>query len=152
MANGDAAAAAGLPVVPATKDIRLGYDDINRLADAVAQHLTAGGHDFSKITGKPDAYPSSWGSTSGRPVSGYKAAPTDANGFYTFTHALGRLPVGVEITMCGPPFAEIDELVARLADAIVVGKTETTVTLRVRRLDTGAWFPLQGIAFLYTVS
>jgi hypothetical protein len=51
MANGDAAAAAGLPVVPATKDIRLGYDDINHLADAVAGHLTSGGHAFSKITG-----------------------------------------------------------------------------------------------------
>lgn len=36
MANGDAAAAAGLPVVPSTSDIRMGYDWINKLADVVA--------------------------------------------------------------------------------------------------------------------
>ncbi len=36
MAVGDAAAAAGLPVVPSTKDLRLGYNDINALADALA--------------------------------------------------------------------------------------------------------------------
>lgn len=35
MANGDLALAAGFTPVAATKDIRLGYDDINRLADWV---------------------------------------------------------------------------------------------------------------------
>ncbi len=41
MATGDAAAAKGLPVVPATKDLRLGYDDINAVADAVAAEIDA---------------------------------------------------------------------------------------------------------------
>lgn len=51
MATGDASAAAGGPVVPSTKDKRLGYDDINALADWVAAHLTNGGHAFDKISG-----------------------------------------------------------------------------------------------------
>ncbi|KMM45614.1 hypothetical protein CWIS_09750 [Cellulomonas sp. A375-1] len=51
MATGDAAAAAGGPVVPSTKDKRLGYFDINALADWVAAHITSGGHPFEKITG-----------------------------------------------------------------------------------------------------
>lgn len=53
MATGDSAAAAGLPVVPSTKDIRLGYDDINKLADALAAHLVSGGHAWNKISGRP---------------------------------------------------------------------------------------------------
>lgn len=40
MANGDIAAAQGFTTVPASKDIRQGYDDINRLADWVAQRTT----------------------------------------------------------------------------------------------------------------
>jgi len=52
MATGDAAAAAGLPVVPPTKDYRLGYDDINKLADALANHMTNGTHPANKITGQ----------------------------------------------------------------------------------------------------
>jgi hypothetical protein len=52
MATGDAAAAAGLPVVPSTKDYRLGYDDINAVADALANHQTNGTHDFAKIKGQ----------------------------------------------------------------------------------------------------
>ena len=52
MAIGDAAAAAGLPVVSPTADIRLGYQDINALADRVASHMTDGTHPFTKITGQ----------------------------------------------------------------------------------------------------
>lgn len=52
MAVGDEAAAAGLPVVPATGDVRLGYVNINELADAVARHLTSGTHPFTRITGQ----------------------------------------------------------------------------------------------------
>lgn len=52
MANGDAAAAAGFTPVPPTKDKRLGYDDINRLADWVALHMTNGTHPFNKVTGQ----------------------------------------------------------------------------------------------------
>lgn len=51
MTTGDAAAAAGLYVVPPTKDKRLGYDDINRRGDELANHMVNGGHPFSKITG-----------------------------------------------------------------------------------------------------
>ncbi|SMQ73454.1 tail fiber protein [Agreia sp. VKM Ac-1783] len=36
MANGDAAAAKGIAVVPASKDLKLGYDDINRALDLIA--------------------------------------------------------------------------------------------------------------------
>lgn len=52
MATGDEAAAAGLPVVSAIGDVRLGYDDINKIADALARHLTSGTHPFTRITGQ----------------------------------------------------------------------------------------------------
>lgn len=41
MATGDAAAAAGLPVVPETRDLRLGYRDMNALADALVPYIQA---------------------------------------------------------------------------------------------------------------
>lgn len=53
MATGDQAAAAGLPVVPSSKDFRLGYDDINALADALAEYMTSGQVPWSRISGKP---------------------------------------------------------------------------------------------------
>lgn len=40
MANGDLAEAAGLPVVDASEDLRMGYDAINALADALARIIT----------------------------------------------------------------------------------------------------------------
>jgi hypothetical protein len=51
MATGDAAAAAGLSVVAPTADARLGYDDINRRGDELANHIVNGTHPFTKITG-----------------------------------------------------------------------------------------------------
>lgn len=56
MANGDIAAAAGLPVVPPTADIRLGYDEINKTRDQVASHMTTGTHTWEKVLGKPGAF------------------------------------------------------------------------------------------------
>ena len=50
MATGDAAGAKGLRVVPETKDLKLGYDDINKRGDELAQEIddrTAG--DASKL-------------------------------------------------------------------------------------------------------
>jgi hypothetical protein len=49
MANGDAAAAAGLAVFASTQDIREGYDNDNIRGDELAQHLTAGTHPASAI-------------------------------------------------------------------------------------------------------
>lgn len=57
MANGDIAAAAGLPVVAPTADIRLGYDEINLTRDEVATHMTTGTHTWDKVTGKPATFP-----------------------------------------------------------------------------------------------
>lgn len=51
MANGDAAAAAGLSVVAPTEDARMGYDAINVRGDELANHITTGGHKTSAITG-----------------------------------------------------------------------------------------------------
>ena len=59
MANGDIAASAGLPVVPPTADIRLGYDEINRTRDEVASHMVTGTHTWDKVLGKPATYPAS---------------------------------------------------------------------------------------------
>lgn len=56
MANGDIAAAAGYPVVAATADARLGYDEINLTRDQLATHITTGGHAWAAITGKPSVY------------------------------------------------------------------------------------------------
>lgn len=41
MANGDAAAAAGMDVVPGTADWRMGYDEINKSRDYIAQRTSA---------------------------------------------------------------------------------------------------------------
>lgn len=49
MANGDAAAAAGLATFPATQDIRLGYDNDNIRGDELAAHITTGTHPASAI-------------------------------------------------------------------------------------------------------
>lgn len=49
MANGDAAAAAGMEVVPGTADARNGYDEINKSRDYIANHMIAGTHDASAI-------------------------------------------------------------------------------------------------------
>lgn len=49
MANGDAAAAAGMDVVPGTMDLREGYDQINKSRDYLAAHITHGTHDASAI-------------------------------------------------------------------------------------------------------
>ena len=57
MANGDIAAAAGLPVVTPTADVRLGYDEINRTRDQVAVHMTTGTHTWDNVTGKPTTFP-----------------------------------------------------------------------------------------------
>lgn len=50
MANGDAAAAAGLATFPSTQDIRMGYDNDNIRGDELAAHLTTGTHPASAIT------------------------------------------------------------------------------------------------------
>lgn len=57
MANGDIAAAAGLPVVTPTADVRLGYDEINRTRDQVAVHMTTGTDTWDNVTGKPTTFP-----------------------------------------------------------------------------------------------
>lgn len=50
MANGDAAAAAGLATFAPTQDIRMGYDNDNIRGDELAAHLTAGTHPAAAIT------------------------------------------------------------------------------------------------------
>lgn len=150
MANGDAAAAAGLPVVPASKDIRLGYDDLNALADALAAHMVSGGHQWSKISGKPSRYPGAWATTDGKPVGGVKTGATDANGSLIFAHGLGRTPTWAHVTLGGVPLGTLTESVAQLGDLIVWRITPTDLEVRLRRIDTGTWFPLQGIAFTWT--
>jgi len=55
MANGDIASVTGLPVVPPTADIRMGYDEINLTRDKVATHMTTGTHTQDKIIGLPAA-------------------------------------------------------------------------------------------------
>jgi hypothetical protein len=50
MANGDAAAAAGLATFAPTQDIRMGYDNDNIRGDELAAHLTTGTHPASAIS------------------------------------------------------------------------------------------------------
>ena len=57
MANGDAAAAAGLAVFSSTQDHGLGYDNDNIRGDELAAHIVDGGHPWSKISNKPPAFP-----------------------------------------------------------------------------------------------
>lgn len=78
MANGDVAAAAGWSTVPASKDIRQGFDDINRLADWVAQRtagvqVSAGGVATVTPTGSGSAYDTT--TTVTLPVGRFAAAP-----------------------------------------------------------------------------
>lgn len=52
MANGDAAAAVGMDVVPDISDLRKGYDEINKTRDYIANHRTSNaGHTVAQITG-----------------------------------------------------------------------------------------------------
>ncbi len=53
MADGDAAALAGLATVPATAEVRDGHHHHNQTRDMLADHQTDGTHPWSKITGKP---------------------------------------------------------------------------------------------------
>jgi hypothetical protein len=50
MANGDAAAAIGMDVVPGTNDLRNAYDEQNKGRDYIANHITAGTHPATAIT------------------------------------------------------------------------------------------------------
>lgn len=50
MANGDAAAAAGMDVVPGTADLRMGYDEINKTRDYIAQDKSTGTRRADQIT------------------------------------------------------------------------------------------------------
>ncbi|MBD8077700.1 tail fiber domain-containing protein [Cellulosimicrobium arenosum] len=62
MANGDAASAAGLAVFASTQDARQGYDNDNIRGDELGNHMTNGGHPWSKISDKPATYPAATGS------------------------------------------------------------------------------------------
>lgn len=57
MANGDAAAAAGLAVFPPTQDHGQGYDNDNIRGDELAEHIINGTHTWRKITDKPATFP-----------------------------------------------------------------------------------------------
>lgn len=74
MANGDAAAAIGMDVVPGTDDIRDSYDEINKSRDYVANHITDGAHRADQITS--GIFPVARGGT-GR--SNIWNSPTDSN-------------------------------------------------------------------------
>ena len=76
MATGDAAAAAGLAVFPPTQDLRLGYDNDNKRGDELANHMTNGGHPFSKITGQVQS-----GQIANGAVTGPKLAKRYATGY-----------------------------------------------------------------------
>jgi hypothetical protein len=73
MANGDAAAAAGLHVVAPTDDARNGYSDINIRGDELALHMTSGTHRWSQITEKPATFPVAVPS-GGRPIGDLNGA------------------------------------------------------------------------------
>lgn len=75
MAVGDAASAAGLSTVAPTDDRRIGYEDINRRGDELADHITDGTHDWSKITDKP-----STSTLDGRDIFVSNSAPTSGDG------------------------------------------------------------------------
>ncbi|MCB7135364.1 tail fiber domain-containing protein [Cellulosimicrobium marinum] len=89
MANGDAAAAAGMDVVPGTADARQGYDEINKTRDYLADHETNGTHAWSKITGKPTTYPSDWDTMVDKPT-----LSSSADGYTIMTrNAVGQTAV-----------------------------------------------------------
>lgn len=50
MADGDAAAEAGMDVVPGTADLRNGYNEVNKTRDYLANHQTSGTHSAEQIT------------------------------------------------------------------------------------------------------
>lgn len=81
MANGDLAAANGWATVPGSKDIRQGFDDINRLADWVAARTAgvsavAGGLLSVNATGSNGAYEAT--TTVTLPTGRFASAPSVA--------------------------------------------------------------------------
>jgi len=59
MPNGDQAAAAGMDIVPGTAKRSLGYDEINKTRDYIAQFFNSITLTWSAITGKPSTFPPS---------------------------------------------------------------------------------------------
>lgn len=164
MANGDAAAAAGLPVVPPTADLRQGYDNINQLADRLAAHMVSGGHAYDKITGtpatfpsdwdttvdKPATFPSDWATLAGRPVGGVKTLTTDGNGAAVFEHGLGRTPAWAHVTLGGVPMGTQTDAMALFGDLVLWRITTVELEVRLKRTDLNVWFPGQAIAFTWS--
>lgn len=70
MPAGDAAAAAGLPVVEGTEDFGDGYIAINEVSDALAAHQTTGGHPWGNITSKPATFPPTVGTAADEAAAG----------------------------------------------------------------------------------
>lgn len=99
MANGDAAAAAGMDVVPGTADLRKGYDEDNKTRDYLAGHMTDGTHDASAITSgvlaeaRIPAIPGSKveGAVSLRGASAFDAISVGGSGADIAIHASGAI-------------------------------------------------------------
>lgn len=72
---------------------------------------------------------------------------TNANGAATIQHGLGRTPTKVSLTVVRPPSGVGPgfETVARLADVMLWNRDTSAIEVRVRRIDTGAWFGGQGV-------
>ena len=139
MANGDAAVAAGMDVVSGTADRRLGYDEINKTRDYIAQRTSAVTPVARGGTGADNA-------AAARANLGVGTAGTRADGY--FARALTNL-VGLRWT--GSRLKVIIDNVADAGDLATTGDLATlagdiaSLTVNKRDIGDGA-FP----CLLYT--
>lgn len=122
MANGDAAVAAGMDVVSRTADRRLGYDEINKTRDYIAQRTSA-------VTPVPRGGTGADNAAAARANLGVGTAGTRADSY--FARALTNL-VGLRWTG-----SRLKIIIDNSADAGDVATTGDIATLAVNKRDIG---------------
>jgi hypothetical protein len=105
VANGDAAAAAGMDVVASSADARLAYDEINKTRDYEAAHRTSGTHTAAQIVS--GELPVVRGGTGSATAAGARLnlgfatgiSTTSTNTAVTINHGMGAGAFAVQLTM-----------------------------------------------------
>lgn len=117
MANGDAAAAAGMDVVAGTADRRLGYDEINKTRDYIAQRTAAVTPITQGGTGATDA------ASARTNLSVYSKAEVDAHNWDASRITTGTITRSVSVPAGSGVFATVTVGTSGGGGGLAVGGT-----------------------------